>query len=298
MAMSATRLTLVLASLLLCGATGLAVVQHRRRCDAEHARVAWNAKAEKARADLARAEQDLKRLRSKRPSADLPIAAPAKTAPIVASVPAEPKAAIRAAVHEAERMAHVARLVAAERYLHPRFEQLGLSQEQWTKHEMFLLDMLESDLDARRSALKGPALQEALAAAKALYEQKTRDLVGAEAFAALQELEERNAFSETPGAVLVSELAGALRFTSEPLDAEQRRTLAKLVETQAKPSRAVYPPMLSDELLAEAEKFLSPAQAAMLRRTQSIYGPLHEMDDLVMRQAEAASAAQGKPAPK
>lgn len=145
---------------------------------------------------------------------------------------AEAKAAVRtareAAIAEALLTQRVRRLMNLEINLRPKFEALGLSNEQWNRYQILSLEKIDREDEAKRTGKQGwtPGIIEAAVRdAGAESVAALQALVGPEAYGELQRFqsERSDAIRQT-----VESLSSRLMFSSAPLESWQREKLAQV----------------------------------------------------------------------
>lgn len=185
-----------------------------------------------------------------------------------------------AAIAEARRRGQIMQLIHRERYLHPKFDQLGLTSAQWEEYGK-LESTLQQELNATSRSAAG-ATQ-----ARARFEQAASELVGPEAARALHAFRERLERATRPAGIAARELQDALRFSAAPLNAAQAEQFASLVDADMKSASPYSPPVLSPAAAAQMQGFLSPAQREAWRRLGSVYGATAELNELMRKHAGA-----------
>ncbi len=301
-----TKPLLVFAVLAICLGAALYRRGHVLRSRAHSEHVEWQRKSEAALARSVAAETELRKLRRGGNATPAPAQAGEPSAPrarseaAVAGTKNPPGAAeyarMQAAAAEARRQVRVMRVVDAERYLHPQFDKLGLTAEQWSKYENCLLDLLDSEAVAESSGMTEPERKAALSRARQEYEDKTRTLLGDATYSALMDYEKRRARAEEPAPAFVRELRIALELSPTPLQDAQAAALLSIIEngTGTRGAR----PVLSQEQLAQAGRVLAAPQMTTLLRRQQIAEAMEQLQALSRKQSAILEAAKPVQAPK
>jgi len=156
----------------------------------------------------------------------------------------------------------------------PLFRQLGLSRDQINK-----LETLMTNAEAAKQELQASARSQGLAEADpqttALLEQQNAQLRAAEAeiLTPSQDQQLQQFSAAESAAPFVSSLSAHAALAGAPLTDAQRLQLMPVV-AQATGSTAIASQQISDkvdwnQLIAQSESFLSPAQVAVIKTTQA-----------------------------
>lgn len=241
------------------------------------------------------------------PAASAPDAAPANQ-PSPAEVLEAQRAAMRAAMAQAFRQMLVGHEMRLERDLHPKFDQLGLTSEQWEKYKQASLDLQHTRNDAMLRGVRGEEFATLTRQAEEACQTAMRAAVGEPALAELQAFDQRLRRADERAPSSVRELSNALLFAGLPLQPEQSQRLVALIESAPNYHRSAGlgdvstdsstrapAPVNSATVLAEAERILTPAQLETFRRWAIAYDHVTEVDTIVRQQAVGSQATIGLP---
>lgn len=176
----------------------------------------------------------------------------------------------KTAIAEALLMQRVRRLMNLEVNVRPKFQALGLSDEQWHRFQILSLEKIDREEEARRAGKAGKTPDEIGAAVRAAGAEVVAEMTALIGVGAYDELQRFQSQRSDPARKTVESLSSRLMFSDHPLETWQTEKLTRIL--RLRPSATVPGEAVSgidNGVLNELQSVLTPPQQQAWQRMRS-----------------------------